>query len=186
MKMRKVLILVETKTEKLLKISLEVLAAAKKISDCCELNVIGFDRNLPQFAKLLAKHGANKLYLLKNKKLNIYMVNNYTQAFLQVCDAVQPDIILVPNTVIGVDLALHIEMNKEVELVTNVTDINFSEGDLYFTRSTTLSLLNELKKVECGIPLVVVHKDSFSPKEVGGTVEIVDFAVNIKDLQLTI
>ncbi|MEH7013268.1 electron transfer flavoprotein subunit alpha/FixB family protein [Neobacillus niacini] len=181
--MRKVLVLTEAKAGNLRSVSLEALTAAHRIAEGGEIIAVALGSDANQFANVLGKHGAKKIYIIGNKVLDVYTTDAYSQALRQVIDVVQPDAILMPHTAIGKDLAPRIAARYGLGLVSDVIDVQVDNGDVIFTRPIYSGKAFEKKKVVSGIPFATVRPNNIPVEEISGTIEIMHFHVEIKDLR---
>ena len=121
--MKKVLVLAEAKDRSLRNVSFEALTAAQRVSEGGEIVAAAFGSDAVNYVGELSKYGANKVYVVSNKELDTYTTDAYFQALRQVIDAVQPEVILMPHTAIGKDLAPRIAARLGLGLVSDVIDI---------------------------------------------------------------
>jgi electron transfer flavoprotein alpha subunit len=181
--MRKVLVVTEAKAGNLRGVSLESLTAAQRIAEGGEIIAVAFGNNAAHYANVLGKHGANKVYIVGNEELDVYTTDAYSQSLRQVFDEVEPDAILMPHTAIGRDLAPRIAACLGLGLVSDVIDVQVEDGDVIFTRPVFSGKAFEKKKVVSGIPFATVRPNNIPGAEISGTIEIVHFYAEIKDLR---
>ncbi|MGG1674994.1 electron transfer flavoprotein subunit alpha/FixB family protein [Neobacillus sp. NRS-1170] len=181
--MRKVLVLTEAKAGNLRGVSLEVLTAAQRIAEGGEIIAIAIGSDATHYAKVLGKHGANKVYIIGNTELDVYTTDGYSQALRQVIDDVEPDAILFPHTAIGKDLAPRLAARFGLGLVSDIIDVQIENGDVLFTHPIYSGKAFQKKKVVSGIPFATVRPNNIPLNEVDGTIEIVRFNVELKDLR---
>ena len=86
-------------------VSLECLAAARRVAEGGTITAAVFGSKAREFADTLAHHGADKVVVATDEKLDQYTTDAYFQAFKQVIDKVQPDVILTGHTAIGRDVS---------------------------------------------------------------------------------
>ncbi|MFF5400582.1 electron transfer flavoprotein subunit alpha/FixB family protein [Peribacillus butanolivorans] len=181
--MRKVLVLTEAKAGNLRSVSLEALTAARLIAEGGEIIAVAIGKNATHYAKVLGKHGAKKVYIIDHEQLDLYTTDAYSQALRQVIDAVEPEAILMPHTAIGKDLAPRIAAHFGLGLVSDVIDVQVESGEVIFTRPIYSGKAFEKKKVVSGIPFATVRPNNILVEEICGTIEVVRFNVEIKDLR---
>jgi len=181
--MRKVLVLTEAKAGNLRGVSLEALTAAHRIAEGGEIIAVAIGNEATHYANVLGKYGARKIYIIGNKELDIYTTDAYSQALRQVINAEEPDAILMPHTAIGKDLAPRIAARYGLGLVSDVIDVQVENGDVIFTRPIYSGKAFEKKKVISGIPFATVRPNNIPVEGFNGTIEIVHFNVEIKDLR---
>ncbi|CRK82976.1 electron transfer flavoprotein subunit alpha/FixB family protein [Neobacillus massiliamazoniensis] len=181
--MRKVLVLIEAKAGNLRGVSLEALTAAQRIAEDGEIIAVVFGSDAVHYANVLGKHGANKVYIIRNEELKVYTTDAYSQAMRQVIDEVEPDAILMGHTAIGKDLAPRIAGRFGLGLVSDVVDVQVEDGEVIFTRPIYSGKAYVKKKVVSGIPFATIRPNNFPVSELNRKIEIVHFYVEIKDLR---
>ncbi|MGG0174774.1 electron transfer flavoprotein subunit alpha/FixB family protein [Gottfriedia acidiceleris] len=181
--MRKVLVLTEEKGGKLRGVSLEALTAAQRIAEGGEIIAVAIGSDATHYASVLGKHGAKKVYVIANKELELYTTDAYSQALQQVINDVQPEVILLPHTAIGKDLAPRLAARFSLGLVSDVIDVQIEDGEVIFTRPIYSGKAFEKKKVVCGIPIATVRPNNIPVEEARGAIEVIRFNVEIKNLR---
>lgn len=181
--MRKVLVVTEAKAGKLRGVSLESLTGAQRIAEGGEIIAVAFGSDAAHYAYVLGKHGANKVYIVGNEELDVYTTDAYSQCLRQVIDEVEPDAILMPHTAIGKDLAPRIAARLGLGLVSDVIDVQVDDDDVIFTRPVFSGKAFEKKKVVSGIPFATVRPNNIPVAEISGSIEIVHFYAEIKELR---
>lgn len=184
--MRKVLVVTEAKAGNLRGISLELLAAAQRITEGGEIIAVAFGSEAAYYAHVLEKHGANKVFIVGNQELDVYTTDAYSQSLRQVIDEVKPDAIFMPHTSIGKDLAPRIAARLGLGLISDVIDVQVEEDDVIFTRPVFAGKAFEKKKVVSGIPFATVRPNNIPVEEFSGTIEIVHFYAEIKELRTVV
>ncbi|MBT2737286.1 electron transfer flavoprotein subunit alpha/FixB family protein [Bacillus sp. ISL-7] len=184
--MRKVLVVTEAKAGNLRGVSLESLTAAQRIAEGGEIIAVAFGSDAIHYASVLGNHGANKVYIISNDELDVYTTDAYSQCLSQVIDVVEPEAILMPHTGIGKDLAPRIASRFGLGLVSDVIDVQVEDLDVIFTRPVFSGKALEKKKVVSGIPFATVRPNNIPVEEIGGTIEIVRFYAEIKDLRTVV
>lgn len=184
--MRKVLVVTEAKAGNLRGVSLESLTAAQRISEGGEIIAVAFGSNAVHYANVLVKYGANKVYTVENQELDVYTTDAYSKSLRQVIDEVEPDAILMPHTAIGKDLAPRIAARLGLGLVSDVIDVQVEDGDVIFTRPIFSGKAFEKKKVISGIPFATVRPNNIPAAEISGTIEIIHFYAEIKELRTVV
>src|SRR5690606_8403565 len=100
----------EEKDGKIHDASLELLGEACRLVNgrtSLGYNVVGvlIGNFSDELAESIGKHGADKIIYLWNKDINHYSTEIYTSLFTQLIESDKPDIVLIPATVMGRDLA---------------------------------------------------------------------------------
>ncbi|TCS83766.1 electron transfer flavoprotein subunit alpha/FixB family protein [Tepidibacillus fermentans] len=131
---QKVLVFAEEKNGKLRNVSFEVLAAAKKIANGGEIASILFGLDSNEYVQALAKHGADKVFVVLDPSLTQYVTDVYKEAFIEVVKQFQPDAILIGHTPIGRDMAPKIAAALKIGLITDNIDLEVIDDKIVFTR----------------------------------------------------
>ena len=131
---KKVLIFAENRDGRLRNVSLEALAAANKIADGGEIASVVFGTQGESYTAPLAHHGANKIYLVKHPSLDQYVADVYKEAFLQVVNQFQPDVILFGHTPNGRDVAPKIAQALGIGMISDSIAVEVIDGKIVFTR----------------------------------------------------
>lgn len=179
--MKKVLVLAEVRDNQLRNVSFEALAAANTIAEGGEVVVAIFGEG-DALAPALAKHGASKIYVVKNGSLAQYTSDAYSQALSQLVSAVSPDAIVAGHTAIGRDLAPRVAARLGYGLVSDVTTI---EAGPVFTRPIYAGKAFQKRKFVDGNIFVTIRPNNIPVGSVdtSKTAEVITFDVDIKDLR---
>lgn len=181
--MRKVLVVTEAKAGKLRNVSFEALTAAQRIAQGGEIIALAIGNDATHYANTLGRYGAKKVYIISNEALDVYTTDAYTQTLLQVINSVEPEAILMPHTAIGKDQAPRIAARFGLGLVSDVIDVQVEDDDVVFTRPIYSGKALEKKKVVSGISFATLRPNNIPVQENRGTIEIVRFYVEIKDIR---
>ena len=74
--------------------------------------------------------GAQKVIYLKNENIKHYSTEIYTSLFMDVIENDKPDIILIPATVLGRDLAPRVAARCDTGLTADATKLDFAPENL--------------------------------------------------------
>lgn len=185
---RKVLVLVETREGKIRNVSLESLSLAKQVANDGEIiaTVIGVDDE--QFLPVLARHGADNIYMLKNQQSEIYTSDGYVQSYCQVIQEVKPDVIILGHTAIGKEIAPRIASRLGWGLVSDVTNVEVEGDEILFTRPIFAGKAFEVKKFINDNIFVTIRPNNIPIWEESSktTCELTPFSVELKDIRTTI
>jgi electron transfer flavoprotein alpha subunit len=183
----RVLAIAEVKDGNLRNVSFEVLTAAKKASGDGEITVVIFGSEAAKYVDVLGEYGANKVYVVTNKELDLYAKEVYYQALQQIITKVQPEAIFMPHTAIGKDLAPRIAARLGLGLVSDVTDVQLVEGKVVFTRPIYAGKAFERRKMVEGIPFATIRPNNIAAEKINAPqVEQVEFTAEIKDLRAVV
>lgn len=181
----KVLIFAETKDGNLRNVSLECIAAARKIDGNAQIYVTVFGADGKNAVDWLSKNGAEHILLVENEKLDPYTSEAYRKALIEVINHVQPDLILLGHTSIGRDIAPRIAAILGIAQISDCTNIEKVEGELIFTRPIYAGKAFEQRKIKDGLILATLRPNNFEllEQEVNHQATVSTFDVDIKDLR---
>ena len=182
---RKVLVLAEVRAGSLRNVSFEAMSAAKRVSDGGEIVAAVFGAGSAQYVSVLAHFGADKVVVVDNSQLDQYTPDAYLQAFTQVVNSVNPDVIFTGHTAIGKDIAPIAAARLGLGLVSDVTDISLEGNEILFTRPIFSGKAFQKKKVADGKIFATIRPNNIALEvaDSSRTAEQVDLTVDIKDLR---
>ena len=182
---RKVLVLAEVRAGSLRNVSFEAMSAAKRVTDGGEIVAAVFGAGSAQYVSALAHFGADKVVVVDNSQLDQYTPDAYLQAFTQVVNNVNPDVIFTGHTAIGKDIAPIAAARLGLGLVSDVTDIALEGNEILFTRPIYSGKAFQKKKVAEGKIFATIRPNNIALEvaDSSRTAEQIDLTVDIKDLR---
>lgn len=184
---RDVLVVAEVREQSLRNVSLEALAAAKRVAEGGVITAVVFGSQSARFVDELGQYGANKVYAVTNKELDTYTTDTYFQALRQVIDDVQPKAIFIPHTANGRDLAPRIAARLGLGLVSDVIDVEVKDEQVFFTRPIYAGKAFEKKQTVDGIPFATIRPNNIPASKMESYhVEKVEFTAGIKDIRTVV
>jgi electron transfer flavoprotein alpha subunit len=132
----KLLVFAEQREGVFKKSAFETLSAANKISK--ELNsgvltvVIG--NRIEELSKELKKYGAEKIVLVENPKLEKYSTSVYAKIIANIVEKENCDIVFLPATSMGKDLAPRLSAKLSAALATDCVELKVVNNDIIATR----------------------------------------------------
>jgi electron transfer flavoprotein alpha subunit len=136
---KSILIFIEKTDEDIEENSLEVLSKGSQMAaECGEgANAVMIGSRDSESMKMLAAHGADKIYVIDHPELRETGVESCAEALYQLLEEKKPEIILFGASFWGNDIACRIAPRLEAALVTNCSDISLDENQSpLFTKST--------------------------------------------------
>ncbi|KAF0198072.1 MAG: electron transfer flavoprotein alpha subunit [Bacillota bacterium] len=128
----------EQRQGKMLSIAYELLGEGKKLASSLgvPLSAVLIGANVTEMAKDLYAYGADTVYLVEDKELELYRTESYTAAFVGLAKKYMPEIILMGATNIGRDLAPRVAGRLVTGLTADCTElgIDLEERILLQTR----------------------------------------------------
>ncbi|MCI1590187.1 electron transfer flavoprotein subunit alpha/FixB family protein [Heyndrickxia oleronia] len=185
---RKVLVLGEVRDGSLRNVSFEAIAAGKTVAEGGELVGVLIGNNVNALGQELIQYGADRVVIVEDEKLAQYSSDGYSQAFMAVVEAENPEGIIMGHTALGKDLSPKIASKLETGLISDVTHVDVSGGNLVFTRPIYSGKAFEKKIVTDGILFATIRPNNINPleKEDAKTGDISSISVEIKDLSTII
>ncbi|MDP4104558.1 MAG: electron transfer flavoprotein subunit alpha/FixB family protein [Bacillota bacterium] len=182
---RKVLVLAETRDGGLRNVSLESLAAAKRVVGNGEIIAVVMGDSLSEHVSTLAQHGADQVYVISNDQLNQYTSDAYTQAFTQVFKEVNPDFVFMGHTAIGKDLSPRVAARLGLGLISDVTDITVEGNEVVFIRPIYAGKAFQMKKSTGDKIFATIRPNNIAILEADSswTANKIDFSVDVKGLK---
>ncbi|MEF8882349.1 MAG: electron transfer flavoprotein subunit alpha/FixB family protein [Halapricum sp.] len=182
-----VLAVAEHRRGELRDVSLELLAAGRELVDATdgELHVGVVSGDVEEFAERLDREGVDAVHTVEYGEEFNHDV--YTQAVTQLFEAVDPTVLLLPNTVNGLDYAPAVADRLDIPLVTDAVDLAYDEG-LTVTREMYGSKVETTLDVDASQAAVTVRPAEW-PKAEGrsdATIEAFDAAIDESAVRSTV
>ncbi|MBO1580776.1 MULTISPECIES: electron transfer flavoprotein subunit alpha [Bacillus] len=185
---RKVLVMGEVRDGSLRNVSFEAVAAAKTIAEGGEVVGLLVGESIASLANELIHYGADRVVTVENDKLKSYTSDGYAQAFLAVYAEEKPEGIVFGHTALGKDLSPKLAAKLEAGLVSDVTALEVTGGNVVFTRPIYSGKAFEKKIVTDGILFATVRPNNITPleKDEARTGDVSSITVDVKDLRTII
>lgn len=182
---RKVLVLGEVRDQQLRNVSYEAITAAKTMAEGGEVVGVLLGEQVKDLANSLIHYGADRVVIVEDEKLAQYTSDAYSQAFMAVVEAENPDGIVFGHTALGKDLSPKIASKLNSGLVSDVTAIGNEDGNIIFTRPIYSGKAFEKKIVTDGLLFATVRPNNITPleKDESRSGEVSSISVDIKDLR---
>ncbi len=185
-----ILVFIEHKNCVLNKISLEAIAAAQSIAKDSNLKVsavIPCDKDCA-LAQEISQYNLEKVFVIKNEKLNIYTPDGYADAWEQIIEQINPQYVVMAHTYQVRDFAPKVAARLGKEVVGDCIRYKNNDGKLVFTRRIFLGKLDADVTIEGDAPYFVTFQSgAFRGKnaEKGGDAQTEVVDVNVKDLRMS-
>lgn len=185
---RKFLILGETREGSLRNVSFEAIGAAKLAADGGEIVGVLIGEGIQSLGAELIQYGADRVLTVEDEKLSQYTSDGYAQAILAVIENEKPEGIIFGHTALGKDLAPRIASKLNSGLISDVTSIEETGGNLVFTRPIYSGKAFEKKIVTDGVIFATIRPNNIDPveKDEARTGDTSSLNVEIKDLRAII
>ncbi|MGG7621948.1 electron transfer flavoprotein subunit alpha/FixB family protein [Bacillus coreaensis] len=180
---KKVLVFTEIKDGKLRNVSLEAITVGKQLAEGGEVMVALFGTEVSSYVGEVSQYGASKLYLVEDEVLNTYTTDAYTQAFCQLIEEVQADVILLGHTAVGKDVAPRVAARLGLGLVSDCTGVEIDNGKIVFTRPIYTGKAFQKKVFNEGKIFATLRPNNFTIQKNPLNAEVVVFEPIIKDIR---
>ena len=148
---KKILVLGEVRDSSLRNVSFEALAAAKTVAAGGEVIGVLIGESVSALGNEFIQYGADRVVVVENSKLAQYTSDGYAQAMLAVIKDVNPDGIIFGHTALGKDLSPKLAAKLDSGLISDVTAIEETGGNILFTRPIYSGKAFEKKIITDGI-----------------------------------
>ncbi|HVP57393.1 MAG TPA: electron transfer flavoprotein subunit alpha/FixB family protein [bacterium] len=133
---RVILVVCEQRDGEVKRVTHEALSEASRLAAALggEVAALLVGSGVKAKAAALAAYGAKRVFVADDAKLGTYAVEAYTNVAKKVCDDAKPDIILVPATSLGKDLAPRLAARIRAGLASDVIRCEVADGSVVVTR----------------------------------------------------
>lgn len=182
---KNVLVYAEIRDGNIRNVVLECLTKAREISNGGRVEAVVMGSIQAEHIEQLAIYGTEKIYVAENEQLEPYTNIAYSQAFLQVLERANPDIILMGHTAKGRDFAPRVAAKSGLSMISDVSHIECAEEELIFTRPIYAGKAFVKKKAASGKVFATVRPNNieFSKSPYTCTPDVERVPVSIKDLR---
>lgn len=137
----------EQEDGKLSDVPLELLTKGRELADTLgvKLGAVLLGADVDGLADKLVAHGADKVYLAADAKLNHYQTASYTRTICGLIEQHKPQIVLFGATAIGRDLAPTVASEMKCGLTADCTDLQIGEHADPTTKETHKNLLLQIR-----------------------------------------
>ena len=146
-------------------VSLEILGEARRIADESSSNVeaVVFGRECEQFTEQLAAHGADRLRVVETDGVDGYDPDAYALNLGNLCQSLEPGLVLFPATSTGADLAARIAAERNWPIFPKAINIRARDGLWEVTRTLAAGKIHARLKGSVEGPYLV----TFVPDVIG-------------------
>ncbi|HLH23140.1 MAG TPA: electron transfer flavoprotein subunit alpha/FixB family protein [Chloroflexota bacterium] len=164
---RGVLVLAEQTEGQVASISLELIAAGRRLADAAGEPLLAAVAGPEEPARALGAAGADRVYLLDHPDLTPYLLETALPAAEQVIRQARPRVVLLGHTASGKDLAPRLAVRLGAGLVTDATALEYDAGTGGVVgRKPVFGGMALSEQVAQGDPqLLTVRQKSYEPAE---------------------
>lgn len=129
--MKKILVYLEAKDNGLKRVSLELISAARSISDKAAIQIAGVIINgNDEHAKLAAEYGLADIVNIKNDLLVKVSSTAYSKVIAQAVKDEAADVVFFAANATGLELAPRVAVRMQAGYVSDCTGLDFSNGNI--------------------------------------------------------
>ncbi len=133
-----VFVFVEQLDGKISAVSYELIGKAKDLAAArnTQVTAVALGANIASLPAKLAAYGADRVVLVDDEALAVYMTEPYVRTLTEVIQQYKPEIVLCGATAIGRDMAPRVSARVHTGLTADCTKLDIQEetGDLMMTR----------------------------------------------------
>ena len=135
--MADILVVCEQRDGVVARVSLELIGQARVLAETTGEKVVALllGYKIKNEASRLIGYGADKVIVVDDRNLKVYLTEQYAQAAYSVIDDIKPNIVLFGATSIGRDLAPRLSARLHTGLTADCTKLEANkDGNLFMTR----------------------------------------------------
>lgn len=182
---KKTIVLAEAKNNELRNVSFEAIAAAKELADGGEVTAVLAGEAIASLGEQLFQYGADRVIVVEHPELANYTTDAYKQAYLQVFDKENPDIVVLGHTSVGKDLSPRLAVKLDGALFSDVVAIEAGDTPVFTRPIYSGKAFEKRKAVEGGPYIVTIRPNNIAAlaKEESASGEVETHSVDIQDLR---
>lgn len=180
----KILVIAEQRENKFKKPSFEAAKAAKDLAGQSGAEVVGLviGENVRSIAPELGRFGVSRVITVENPKLGQYSTTAYAKVAAEVAKKEQAEIILLPATAMGKDLAPRLAVKLDAGLAVDCIALKVDEGAIIATRPVYAGKALVDVKITSQVKVFSLRPNVFTASSSNGTAATVEpFDVPLSD-----
>lgn len=173
-----IFVVTENKKGALDEISLELLSAARKLSQHLQTKIcaIVMGQNREALANELSKKALDEIIKIEGAELDAYIPHLYAGALKKLFSERPPKAILFPYTPFGADVAPMLSAALNVGLVSSCSGFHMNGNDLVFTKPVYNGKLSAQLQLTRSPMLIAMERGSFPKIQESGSAKISSFS----------
>jgi len=130
-------VLVEFKKNNIRGVTFELLGIAKRLAQKSneKVCVVLLGSDISKYSEDFSYHGIDKIYLCESELLGDYLTETYSSLLVDLIKKYLPNIVLIPSTKLGRDLAPRVAATLGTGLTADCIDLDIQDGNLVQTRN---------------------------------------------------
>ena len=174
------------------KVSYEVVSEGRRLADQLRTTVVAMvlGSGIDGLGETLGFYGADKVVVADNEIFKNYSAEGYTATIVEAVNKVDPEIILLPASVLGKDLAPRIAAKLDVGLATDCIEFSLEGSKLQATRPMYAGKVISTFKFNSSPQMATVRPNIFAASEPDTSktceIEIVTVSISAGDLKAVV
>lgn len=184
----KILVFAEQRENKFKKPAFEAVRAARTIADQLSGEVVALviGGQVQSIAAALGGYGAHKVLVAEDAKLALYSPTAYAKIVAAAAQTNQADVVMIPATSMGKDLAPRVAVKLDAGLGSDVTMLSVDGGEIVATRPVYAGKVMTNVKIVSAVKVFTLRPNVFPAGESGGTAAPTEaFAPGLSDQDLS-
>jgi electron transfer flavoprotein alpha subunit len=177
--MAEVLVLVDHAAGEVRKATFELLTIARRLG---EPSAVYDGEGADAAAPLLAKYGAEKIYVVSDPEVTQYLVAPQAEVLAQLVASASPAAVLIPSNPGGKEIAARLAIKTESGVITDAVDVQAGSHGVETTQSVFAGSYTVKATVTKGTPIIAVKPNSAAPEEVSGAGTVEQVTIELSDL----
>ncbi|MBB6446269.1 electron transfer flavoprotein subunit alpha/FixB family protein [Bacillus benzoevorans] len=162
---KKVLVVGELRQGELRQVSLEAIAAGKKLAAGGEIVGLLLGADAGRHAEQFIQYGADRVIIAENSALQAFTPDGFTQAVMQIIQSENPEGMILGHTAIGKDIAPRIAAKLNSGLVSDAVSVENNGGEYVFTRPIYSGKAFEKVVIKEGLVLATIRPNNIAALE---------------------
>jgi electron transfer flavoprotein alpha subunit len=175
-----ILVLVDHADGAVRKTTGELLTLARRLG---EPAAVFLGRGVESAQEALARFGAQKVYVFDAPELDDYLVVAKARALEQLVQRTQPDVLLLPSSSDGREIAARLAVRLGSGLVTDAIDLQPGEDGPRATVSAFAGNYTVESAVTSGVPIITVKANAVTPEPAPVAATLEKFDATFADLE---
>jgi len=180
---KQVLVFIEMEADRIHPLAPESLEAGRQVAQGlhAELVAVIMGGAVSDAVRDVRHYGVERVYIVEHPLLETYHGEYFCQALSAACLTATPSVILMANTLTGLDLAPRLAWNLDAGLVTDCVAIEASDGEITFTKPIYSGNVMAVYAPVTMPMLITLRPRAFTPLSLSDAPqgEIVPVAVNL-------
>lgn len=186
MKMKKILIYLESQSGNLKRTSTETISAARNLSKEASVNFTGILINgTENSAKQAAEYGLSEIYFAKHEILSKPENSSISETIAQLAQNIEADCILFSSNAAGLDIAPRTAVKLQAGYISDCVGLEFSENNIIASKPVYAGKSQITCQINTDIKVFSLRPNVFTAikSEYPANIEIKDFTPQLNDAQ---